>query len=69
VFVDTPLAECEKRDVKGLYALARAGKIPNFTGISSPYEAPITPELRVGGALEATDAALERIFQKIISQT
>jgi bifunctional enzyme CysN/CysC len=69
VFVDTPLAECEKRDPKGLYALARAGKIPNFTGISSPYEAPITPELRVGGALEATDAALERIFQKVISQT
>jgi bifunctional enzyme CysN/CysC len=69
VFVDTPLAECEKRDPKGLYALARAGKIPNFTGISSPYEAPIAPELRVGGAAETTDAALERIFEKIISQT
>ncbi|MBM7093032.1 adenylyl-sulfate kinase, partial [Streptomyces sp. S12] len=40
VFVDTPLQEAERRDVKGLYAKARAGKIPNFTGIDSPYEAP-----------------------------
>jgi bifunctional enzyme CysN/CysC len=45
IFVDTPLAECEKRDVKGLYAKARHGTLPNFTGISSPYEAPLTPEM------------------------
>ncbi len=45
VFVDTPLEECEKRDPKGLYKQARAGKIANFTGISDPYEAPAKPEI------------------------
>ena len=45
IFVDTPLAEAEKRDVKGLYAKARAGELPNFTGIDSPYEPPENPEL------------------------
>lgn len=45
IFVDTPLSECEKRDPKGLYKKARAGEIPNFTGIDSPYEAPVEPEL------------------------
>ncbi len=45
VFVDTPLEIAEARDVKGLYARARAGEIPNFTGISDPYEAPLSPDL------------------------
>ncbi len=45
VFVDTPLAECERRDPKGLYAKARAGEITGFTGIDDPYEAPLVPEL------------------------
>jgi bifunctional enzyme CysN/CysC len=67
VFVDTPLAECERRDVKGLYALARAGKIPNFSGISSPYEPPDAPELRIDSSVETEDAASQRIFQKVIS--
>ena len=47
VFVDTPLELCEQRDVKGLYAKARAGEITGFTGIDDPYEAPLTPELRL----------------------
>lgn len=47
VFVDTPLEECEKRDVKGLYKKARAGEIKNFTGISAPYEAPKNPALHI----------------------
>ncbi len=47
VYVSTPLAECEKRDVKGLYKKARSGEIPNFTGISSPYEAPTNPEITI----------------------
>jgi bifunctional enzyme CysN/CysC len=47
IFVDTPLAEAEKRDAKGLYAKARAGEIKNFTGIDSPYEEPEAPELVV----------------------
>ena len=45
VFIDTPLAVCEARDPKGLYDRARAGAIPNFTGISAPYEAPPEPDL------------------------
>ncbi len=49
VFVDTPLEICESRDPKGLYKLARAGKIKNFTGISDPYEAPENPQLVLAG--------------------
>ena len=47
VFIDTPLAVCEARDPKGLYDRARAGKIPDFTGISAPYEAPEAPDLLI----------------------
>ena len=63
VFVDTPLEECEKRDVKGLYAKARAGELPNFTGISSPYEPPEMPEISVNtmnmSAEEAADFIID----------
>jgi bifunctional enzyme CysN/CysC len=47
VFVDTPLELCEQRDPKGLYAKARAGELPGFTGIDDPYEAPAAPEVRL----------------------
>jgi len=47
IFIDTPLEVCEGRDPKGLYKKARAGEIPNFTGISSPYEAPGNPEIHI----------------------
>ena len=50
IFVDVPLAEAEARDPKGLYAKARDGRIPNFTGIGSPYEAPDAPEIRIDTA-------------------
>jgi bifunctional enzyme CysN/CysC len=61
VFVDTPLAEAERRDVKGLYAKARAGELKNFTGVDSPYEPPEHPEIRLDTtALTPADAA-ERI--------
>ncbi len=50
VFVDTPLDVCEERDVKGLYAKARAGEIPDFSGISAPYEKPIATDLRIDTA-------------------
>ena len=56
IFVDTPLAEAEKRDVKGLYAKARAGELKNFTGIDSPYEAPENPEIRI----DTTELSAER---------
>ena len=45
IYVDTPLSEAERRDVKGLYKKARSGKLKNFTGIDSPYEAPVSPEI------------------------
>jgi sulfate adenylyltransferase len=47
VFVDTPVSVCENRDVKGLYAKARAGEIQGFTGVDDPYEAPLNPEIVV----------------------
>jgi bifunctional enzyme CysN/CysC len=62
VFVDTPLAEAERRDVKGLYAKARAGELKNFTGISSPYEAPENPEIRIDTTKLTAEEAAERIF-------
>ena len=61
VFVDTPLGEAEKRDVKGLYKKARAGQLKNFTGIDSPYEAPLTPEIRIDTTKHDAVAAAEAI--------
>jgi bifunctional enzyme CysN/CysC len=66
IFVDTPLAEAEKRDVKGLYAKARAGELPNFTGIDSPYEAPESPELRIDTTRLSAEAAAEQIVNAIL---
>ncbi len=62
VFIDTPLLEAEKRDVKGLYKKARAGELKNFTGIDSPYEAPEQPEIRIDTTLLSAEEAAERIF-------
>ncbi|QQP95996.1 sulfate adenylyltransferase subunit CysN [Lysobacter enzymogenes] len=61
VFVDTPLEEAERRDVKGLYAKARAGKIPNFTGIDSPYEAPESPELHLATQEDEPQTLAQRV--------
>ncbi|MBP6748747.1 MAG: sulfate adenylyltransferase subunit CysN [Xanthomonadaceae bacterium] len=66
VFVDTPLEEVERRDVKGLYAKARAGKIPNFTGIDSPYEVPEAPELRLTTTDESAEALAERAVERLL---
>jgi len=58
IFIDTPLAEAERRDTKGLYRKARAGRLANFTGVDSPYEAPQEPEIRIDTmALDADSAA------------
>jgi bifunctional enzyme CysN/CysC len=58
VFVDTPLAVAEQRDVKGLYAKARAGELKNFTGIDSPYEPPESPDIRIDTTqVSASDSA------------
>ncbi len=61
VFVDTPLDEAERRDPKGLYAKARAGELNNFTGIDSPYEPPLAPDLRIDTQALSAEQAAERI--------
>ncbi|MGB5965078.1 MAG: adenylyl-sulfate kinase, partial [Sulfurimonadaceae bacterium] len=62
VFIDTPLEVCESRDPKGLYQKARKGEIPNFTGISSPYEAPTEPEIHIVN----DNISIEDVTQQII---
>jgi bifunctional enzyme CysN/CysC len=68
VFVDTPLAEAEKRDVKGLYAKARAGELKNFTGIDSPYEPPENAEIRIDTTTMSADEAADLIVEKLLSR-
>jgi bifunctional enzyme CysN/CysC len=66
VFVDTPLDVAEARDPKGLYKKARAGELPHFTGIDSPYEPPEDPELRIATVELAPEIAAERILEKLV---
>jgi len=66
IFVDTPLADAEARDVKGLYAKARAGEIAHFTGISSPYEPPEWPDIHIDTRRESAEAAAERIVEHVL---
>jgi bifunctional enzyme CysN/CysC len=61
VFINAPLAECERRDPKSLYKKARAGEITSFTGIDSPYEPPLSPNLEVRTDRESVDASLEKV--------
>lgn len=64
IYVSTPLEECEKRDVKGLYKKARNGEIPNFTGISSPYEEPERAEIRI----DTTEVSLEEAVKYVLGE-
>ncbi|MGQ2936577.1 MAG: adenylyl-sulfate kinase, partial [Sphingopyxis sp.] len=66
VFIDTPLAEAEKRDVKGLYKKARAGQLKNFTGIDSPYEAPESPEIRIDTTAMTPEEAADLIIDRLL---
>ena len=66
IFIDTPLAEAEKRDVKGLYKKARAGQLKNFTGIDSPYEAPETPEIRIDTTAMTPEEAADLIIDRLL---
>ena len=68
VFVDTPLEVAEARDVKGLYKKARSGELKNFTGIDSPYEPPLDPELRVDTTRESPEDAAERIVAQLLAR-
>jgi bifunctional enzyme CysN/CysC len=65
VFVDTPLAEAERRDVKGLYKKARAGELSHFTGVDSPYEAPEHPEIHIDTTKLSPEAAIELIVARL----
>jgi len=67
VFVDTPLSVCEERDVKGLYAKARSGEIPNFTGISSPFQNPSNPEMRIDTTIVSAEEAANQIINYIFN--
>jgi bifunctional enzyme CysN/CysC len=65
IFVDTPIEECIRRDPKGLYAKAKAGRIPHFTGLDSPYEAPEAPEITVTTIDSPPEKAAERILDEL----
>ena len=66
VFINASVAECEKRDVKGLYAKARAGEIKNFTGIEAPFEAPNNAALEINTAELSIDASIQKVLDYIL---
>ncbi len=65
VYVSTPIEECERRDVKGLYQKARAGELDNFTGITSPYEVPEHPEVTIDTSRGSIEECVDRLFEKL----
>ena len=68
VHVDCSVDECARRDPKGLYKKAMAGEIPNFTGVSAPYESPIAPEIHIDTAAVSVEKGVEAIVEYLISQ-
>jgi len=66
VFINTPLEICEQRDVKGLYKKARAGEIKGFTGIDSPYEAPVNPDVEIKTENQSIEESVDQIYKEII---
>jgi adenylylsulfate kinase len=68
VYCNAPLAVCEERDVKGLYQRARSGEIPDFTGISSPYEEPENPEITVYTGRDGLDECASQVVTFLRSQ-
>lgn len=69
VFVSTPLEECEKRDVKGLYAKARRGEIKNFTGISAPFEAPEHPDITLDTSKLPVEESVKILLDYVLPKT
>jgi adenylyl-sulfate kinase len=65
IFVDTPLEECERRDPKGLYKRARAGQIPDFTGIASPYESPMHPTIRLETMQQSAQECADQVIKHL----
>jgi adenylylsulfate kinase len=68
VFVECPIAVCEERDVKGLYAKARKGEIKDFTGISAPFDAPINPDIKVNTAEQTLEESHQVLVNKILER-
>lgn len=68
IFINTSLEECERRDVKGLYKKARAGEIPNFTGITAPYEHPVSPDLEIKTEEMNIEDATGKVFDFVMSK-
>ena len=66
IYVSTPLEECEKRDVKGLYAKARRGEIKNFTGISAPFEAPEHPALSLDTSKLSLEESVNTLLELVL---
>lgn len=68
VYVSTPLEECERRDVKGLYARARRGEVKDFTGISAPFEVPASPTLTIDTSVLPLEESVRRVARLILQQ-
>ncbi|MCK5720149.1 MAG: adenylyl-sulfate kinase [Thiomargarita sp.] len=68
VYCDCPITVCEERDVKGLYRRARQGEIKEFTGISSPYEAPLNPELSINTVANSIDECVDEILKYLLER-
>ena len=66
MYVSTPIEECERRDVKGLYAKARRGEIKNFTGISAPFEAPAHPALTLDTSASSLEESVNKLLELIL---
>ena len=66
VYISTPLSECEKRDVKGLYAKARKGEIQNFTGVSAPFEAPLNPSLVLDTSVLSLEESVNKLLELVL---
>ena len=66
VYVSTPIEECERRDVKGLYAKARRGEIKNFTGISAPFEAPARPALTLDTSVLSVEESVNKLLELVL---
>ncbi|MEO6131657.1 MAG: adenylyl-sulfate kinase [Saprospiraceae bacterium] len=66
VFIDTPIEECEARDVKGLYKKARAGEIPDFTGVNAPYEIPLEPEIHIRTKDRSANDSLIELYMSVL---
>ena len=68
VYISTPIEECERRDVKGLYARARKGEVKNFTGISAPFEAPVSPDIDIDTSKIPLEESVRTLTELIIKR-